>query len=96
MRVCVLIINGRELTYAGERAKYSGEFSGSLKEGQGSQTYADGSEYSGSFFQNKKHGFGKYMSKDGNVYEGEWQGNRMQGKGTFWHKQQGWKYVGEW
>lgn len=49
---------------------YEGEWKDAMREGMGTQTWADGSKYVGEWHNNKANGKGILYHSDGDVYEG--------------------------
>lgn len=82
------------------RGKYTGWYSGNLKNGytaqlRGKMQWEDGSEYSGEWKNGKISGRGSIKWKDGSFYTGEWLDGKRYGRGIyFWPD--GKKYIGEW
>jgi len=62
--------------------------------GQGTYTYADGSEYVGEFRDGKYHGQGTYTFSNGDKYVGELRNDKHHGQGTYTYSN-GSKYVGK-
>ena len=82
--------------YEGQLAwkKKGNEITGTVRHGQGTETYANGNKYVGEFKDNKFHGQGTYTWTDGSEYVGEFKDNKKQGQGTF-ISNNGDQYVGE-
>lgn len=59
--------------------RYSGSWLNDLQNGEGNETWEDGSEYIGLFENGKKENFGKYTWKEGSSYLGEWKDNKING-----------------
>lgn len=59
--------------------KYIGLWINDLQNGQGTETWPDGSEYLGLFENGNKEKFGKYCWSDGSYYIGEWKDNKING-----------------
>jgi hypothetical protein len=63
--------------------------------GQGTSTWADGSNYVGEWKNNKRDGQGTYTWTSGSKYVGDWRMGQRYGNGTYiWAS--GHKYVGQW
>lgn len=83
------IINGALDTYGTVEAsfhdgtKYSGSFSKSGLDGEGTITYKGGDEYTGEVLNGKKHGEGEYTWNDGSSYKGSWSNDKMHGQGVY-------------
>eukprot|EP00929_Paragymnodinium_shiwhaense_P069637 TRINITY_DN35114_c0_g1_i3.p1 TRINITY_DN35114_c0_g1~~TRINITY_DN35114_c0_g1_i3.p1 ORF type:complete len:416 (-),score=89.14 TRINITY_DN35114_c0_g1_i3:252-1499(-) len=75
--------------------RYTGQWRGTWREGQGKLERPDGGCYIGEFIANKAHGQGKLMHVNGDCYEGEWKNDRAHGFGKFCH-QDGSTYEGQW
>ena len=61
---------------------YRGEFLGGHREGEGTYTFADGSQYTGEWSKGRYHGVGQCTWKDGRVYKGEWKEGKAHGFGV--------------
>ena len=84
--------------YSGD--KYSGEFRGGKKNGQGTYTYVMGDIYEGEFKDDLRDGQGTYYylannQNKGNKYIGEFKNNNINGQGTYFLAD-GRIYLGEW
>lgn len=75
--------------------KYTGQWKGGVREGEGTLERPDGGRYEGQFKADKAHGSGKLSHVNGDAYEGEWFEDRAQGYGKFLH-QDGSSYEGQW
>lgn len=86
--------NGQGLLAIGkDTVKYNGSWVDNKKEGEGVESYIDGSVYKGNFKDNEKHGHGIYTFPDGSSYIGNFERSLFNGKGEYiWAD--GRKYVG--
>lgn len=50
-----------------------------MRDGEGIQTWADGSLYEGYWKNDKANGRGRLIHADGDVYEGEWKDDKAHG-----------------
>ena len=91
--------------YFSDGSKFVGELKDGMKNGNGVQTWGEGSEsagarYEGEFNDNMKHGKGVYYFPNGDKYEGEYKNDKVHGNGVLTRgKQSQWagdKYEGEW
>ena len=82
-------------------SRYEGNWRGGMRDGNGTQQYANGSVYVGQWAHNTRHGRGTLRYRTGDVYEGEWDADVPSGHGamgwvdpsrTFYQE----LYVGEW
>ena len=74
---------------------YYGNFLEDRQNGQGKETWGDGSCYEGEYEMGKKEGIGKYKWKDGSFYHGQWKDNKIHGIGIYdWGD--GRIYIGGW
>lgn len=74
---------------------YEGNFDNDEREGEGKETYEDGSVYVGSFVKGKKCGKGKLVLPNGSFYRGDFKDDKLDGKGLFkWNKEK--SYYGQW
>lgn len=65
--------------------------------GKGFQNYPNGDiEYRGEYKNGLMNGFGVYHYSNGDVYAGNFLDNRRNGQGTYFYKESGQKFVGEW
>ena len=55
----------------------------SRRNGQGTETYADGTIYTGGFKDGKRNGQGTLTYADGTMYTGEWKDGKPNGQGTY-------------
>lgn len=62
---------------------YKGHWSNDKQNGQGCETWADGSTYKGQYFKGKKHGMGTFTWADGSTYHGELVLNDIHGFGKY-------------
>lgn len=78
-------------------AKYEGQWivGTDIREGQGLQTWLDGSMYEGWWKSNKANGRGRLIHADGDVYAGDWLNDKAHGIGLYRHLD-GAKYEGQW
>lgn len=77
-------------------AEYIGEWDDQgRKDGQGMQTWVDGSLYEGYWTNDKANGRGRLIHADGDVYDGQWKDDKAHGIGSYAHTD-GAKYEGEW
>merc|ERR1719336_2042228 len=82
-------------TYVEAGARYTGQWRGSVRQGEGVLEKPDGGRYEGNFRKGKAHGHGKFAATNGNVYEGQWDKDRAQGEGMY-TKANGAVYKGQW
>jgi len=75
-------------------SKNEGEIKNGLPNGQGTETFSDGSMYVGEFKDGKYSGQGTFTHPDGENYEGKWKDGKKNGQGTFYYTNGG-VYVGE-
>eukprot|EP00747_Dinoflagellata_sp_TGD_P108454 gnl/TRDRNA2_/TRDRNA2_170420_c1_seq2.p1 gnl/TRDRNA2_/TRDRNA2_170420_c1~~gnl/TRDRNA2_/TRDRNA2_170420_c1_seq2.p1 ORF type:complete len:1058 (-),score=218.36 gnl/TRDRNA2_/TRDRNA2_170420_c1_seq2:50-2824(-) len=74
---------------------YTGDFHGSLMQGEGTFAWPDGRRYNGQWKGNTMHGEGRFVFADGRVYEGQYVNNRREGEGMLlW--EDGCAYIGQW
>lgn len=82
-------------------AKYKGQWviddknKTKKRDGEGQQTWADGSLYEGMWKNDKANGLGRLIHADGDVYEGEWKDDKAHGFGKYMHTD-GAQYEGFW
>lgn len=76
-------------------AKYTGEWIGDKRDGQGTQIWVDNSKYEGSWKDDKANGQGVLYHADGDVYEGNWKDDKAHGHGKYTHDN-GATYEGDW
>jgi len=62
--------------------RYTGDFTGDLPNGQGTEEWPDGSVYVGSFVSGKKQGRGT-LNSNGHVMEGEFKDGALSGQGSY-------------
>lgn len=73
-------LNGRGEYHNNETIyKYIGIWVNDFQNGQGTESWPDGSEYLGLFENGNKEKFGKYCWVDGSYYIGEWKDNKING-----------------
>ena len=91
----IKIENGNE---AFVQSEFCGIYEGELKDGsangQGTQTYPDGTKYVGEWKNDVPNGLGTQTFGDGKKYVGEWKNGKPNGQGTFTWKN-GDKYIGQ-
>ncbi|CAE7351423.1 PIP5K4 [Symbiodinium sp. CCMP2456] len=75
--------------------KYTGQWKGDKRDGQGLQEWPDGARFDGQWRNGLAEGFGKFIHADGDVYEGQWKDDKANGEGVY-HHADGSRYVGEW
>jgi hypothetical protein len=75
--------------------KYKGDLIGRMRQGQGMQTWEDGSKYDGSWEDNIPNGHGTYCDLYGDIYAGNFLQGRANGFGTL-TKKEGGIYSGNW
>ena len=82
--------------YDGQVSLRTGDdkITGTVRNGQGTYTSANGNKYVGEWKDNKPHGKGTFTSADGAKYVGEYKDGKRNGQGTF-TLANGEKYVGE-
>jgi hypothetical protein len=73
---------------------HDGQWKDGVPEGNGKETYADGSFYEGQFMEGLATGTGRKIYADGTIYEGDWQDGVRQGYGKFTYPS-GTQYVGQ-
>ena len=73
--------------------KYTGDVKNGKPDGQGTETFPDGSKYIGEFKDGSLNGQGTFTNPNGEKYVGEWIGGRPTGQGTQTYYD-GDKYVG--
>ena len=66
-----------------DKTTYEGEWIGTKKHGQGTETWPNGYIYKGEFKDSLWSGFGTLSFPDSSTYEGQWANGFMNGKGTF-------------
>ncbi len=67
---------------AGVVPSYKGAQVNGKKEGNGTQTYPDGSRYEGEWRKDMRYGFGVMYSADGNNYAGYWKNDKRDSTGV--------------
>ncbi|KAL8440498.1 hypothetical protein Efla_002375 [Eimeria flavescens] len=73
---------------------YEGQFSASLREGDGVYSSADGMKYEGSWVGDERHGHGVFSHEAaGYLYVGQWQHNRKEGEGHLYSRNE--RYWGQ-
>ena len=65
--------------------KYEGEWARSLKNGQGTDYFANLDVYTGMYKEGRPNGYGQYKWKSGALYVGEFRQGMQHGKGK-WKK----------
>ena len=65
------------------------------RNGQGTETEADGAKYTGEFKDDMRNGQGTLKMADGSTYTGEWRDDKRNGQGT-WTSPDGSTYKGGW
>ncbi|CAE7834237.1 PIP5K4 [Symbiodinium necroappetens] len=75
--------------------KYTGQWKGDKRDGNGLQEWPDGARFDGQWRNGLAEGFGKFIHADGDVYEGQWKDDKANGEGVY-HHADGSRYVGEW
>lgn len=55
----------------------------SVRHGNGTQKFSNGSIYEGEWKNNQANGKGRLTFKNGDYYDGEWVNNQAEGHGTF-------------
>jgi len=86
--------NGKPFTFK-SGAVYIGQWKGFVRDGFGTQRWADGASYSGQWKDNMAAGLGRFTHTGGDVFIGEWAKNVAHGKGIYYHRDLT-KYEGEW
>uniref|UniRef100_A0A0G4FV33 MORN repeat-containing protein 5 n=1 Tax=Chromera velia CCMP2878 TaxID=1169474 RepID=A0A0G4FV33_9ALVE len=74
---------------------YTGQWRGTVREGEGVLERPDGGRYEGQFVNNRAEGYGKFFHANGERYEGQWKADKAHGFGTFYHED-GSLYEGQW
>ena len=74
---------------------YTGEMTGEIRHGKGTQIWDDGAKYEGAWKFNKASGYGTFYHIDGDVYQGNWDNDQANGYGTYIHAD-GAQYQGNW
>jgi len=74
--------------------KYEGKIKNGEPNGQGTDTFPNGSKYVGEYKDGEYHGQGTYYFPDGQKYVGEYKDGKKNGQGTYTYPD-GTKYVGE-
>ena len=85
----------RENTYVCTGAKYSGEWIGGFRFGEGKMVWDDGAKYEGEWVYGRAHGEGKFTHTKGEIYEGHWKSDKAHGYGVYIHGN-GARYEGYW
>ena len=62
---------------------YEGGIKNSVKHGQGTYSFVNGSKYIGEFKEDKKHGYGIFIFKNGDKYRGQFVDNMRHGEGVY-------------
>lgn len=75
--------------------KYSGEWMGATRHGQGVQVWPSGMSYNGQWSRDAAEGQGRFSHRCGDAYEGAFQNNAAHGFGAFRHGD-GSSYIGSW
>lgn len=65
--------------------KYTGEWCGHVRDGEGVELRPDGSSYMGQFVMGQAHGKGIYTQPDGLTIAGHWNGGKLNGSGLESH-----------
>merc|ERR1711964_811987 len=60
-------------------ARYTGEWMGAMRDGEGRQVWPSGAEYIGQWLNDVLEGKGQYTYLDGSVYTGEWLNEKHHG-----------------
>mmetsp|Transcript_53794 Transcript_53794/g.99439 ORF Transcript_53794/g.99439 Transcript_53794/m.99439 type:complete len:439 (+) Transcript_53794:104-1420(+) len=76
-------------------ARYTGQWRGQDRHGEGVLEKPDGQRYEGGFAFGRAHGYGIFYAASGNRYEGQWDQDRAHGWGKYVHVD-GSTYEGEW
>lgn len=90
-----LVANGPVEHVYESGAVYTGQWRGSLRDGEGAQRWPDGAKYSGQWLKDRATGRGRFEQADGDVYEGEWLDDKAHGYGCFYHAY-GSRFEGRW
>ena len=85
---------GTQLDPSNNGYKYVGEWKNGMRDGKGTETFADGYKYVGEFKYGNRSGQGTITLKDGYKYVGELKYNKRNGQGTETYPD-GWTYTGE-
>ncbi len=75
--------------------KYTGDVKNGKPDGQGTETFPDGSKYIGEWIGGKPTGQGTQTYYDGDKYVGLFKDGKYHGQGTYTFSDGG-KFVGEW
>lgn len=65
--------------------KYTGQWLGDKRDGEGTQEWPDGARFEGQWSNGLAHGHGKFTHHDGDVYEGQWVEDKATGEGVYHH-----------
>ena len=63
--------------------KYTGEWIGDKRDGQGLQVWPNGTSYQGQWVNDFPDGFGIFKKPNGDSLEGQWKSGRAHGIATF-------------
>ena len=85
---------GTQLDPSNNGYKYVGEWKNGMRDGKGTETFADGYKYVGEFKYGNRSGQGTETYPDGYKYVGELKYNKRNGQGTETYPD-GWTYTGE-
>lgn len=79
-------------------ARYTGQWMGKERHGEGVQVWPDGASYSGEWGNNTAEGVGLFTHADGDTYCGQWRSGVADGIGRYnhWHDNGEISYVGCW
>lgn len=84
----------RQETPTRQGAKYTGEWSGKYRDGEGVQVWPGGQRYVGQFVRGGVHGEGVYTQPDGLRYAGQWNSGKQHGHGSEFFQEKT-RYVGQ-
>ena len=62
--------------------KYTGQWKGDKRDGEGVQFWPDGARFDGQWRDGLAEGFGKFVHADGDNYEGQWHEDKANGSGV--------------
>ena len=72
---------------------YEGDYKNSIRNGQGTFYYPDGSKYVGEFVNGLREGKGIFYWNDGTYWDGTFKNNEMDGNGNFLNGEESYELV---